>query len=126
MREKELAEAREKQKKPGDFKPPEFPVPPPPKVVQAFEVIMGIDELILSVRFPLIEFLWRVHDNIVANLTDQSNPGEPHKFMLGGGKCQARKTPLKACMFIMGRLLGVSTLLLTTGTSGRFEPRSIR
>ena len=39
--------------------------------------------------------------------------------MLGGGKCQSRKTPLKLCMFIMGRLLGVSTLLLTTGTSGR-------
>ena len=27
--------------------------------------------------------------------------------------------PLKLCMFIMGRLLGVSTILITTGTSGR-------
>ena len=56
---------------------------------------------------------------IVENLDDDSNPGKPYKLMLGGGKCQSRKTPLKLCMFIMGRLLGVSTLLLTTGTSGR-------
>ena len=99
--------------------PNEFDTYPPPKVVQAFNVIMGIPKLRSAIRFELIPFLWRVHDNIVANLTDQSNPGEPYKLMLGGGKCQSRKTPLKLCMFIMGRLLGVSTLLLTTGTSGR-------
>jgi hypothetical protein len=39
--------------------------------------------------------------------------------MLGGGKCQSRKTPLKLCTFIMCRMLGVPTVLLTTNISGR-------
>jgi hypothetical protein len=39
--------------------------------------------------------------------------------MLGGGKCQSRKTPLKLCTFLMCRMLGVPTVLLTTNNSGR-------
>jgi len=102
------------QKSPDEFSPP-----PPAKVIQAFQVIMNIPKLTSAIRFELVPFLQRVHDNIVANLDASCQSHEPHKLMMGGGKCQSRKTPLKLCMFIMGRLLGVSTLLLTTGTSGR-------
>ena len=36
-----------------------------------------------------------------------------------GGKTQARKTPLKLVAFIVCRMLGVGTVLLTTNVSGR-------
>ena len=119
-------------------------------MTQAFDIIMGIPHLRDSLRFELVPFLQRVHDHIMKS---RGTPAAEAPYMLGGGKCQSRKTsvwppcrpcanpslacslyslythpprsmslvcrPLKLCMFIMGRLLGVSTILLTTGTSGR-------
>lgn len=86
------------------------------------------------------------HDNTIDPLTCRvrTTGDEPGAFMRGGGKCQPRKTRAHAnyspgsaqptvfrpslarlqaaqgvCMFIMGRLLGVSSVLFTASTSGR-------
>jgi len=50
---------------------------------------MAIDKLRESLRFELVPFLRRVHDHIVALMADRL---EDTRYMLGGGKCQSRKT----------------------------------
>ena len=50
---------------------------------------MAIDKLRVSLRFELVPFLRRVHDHIVALKADRF---AETRYMLGGGKCQSRKT----------------------------------
>ena len=104
---------------------------PPPadsdaaKVREAFDLIMGCPSLRKKLRFDLAPFLRRVHENISNGLDacrqmeygviDASETAK----MFGGGKTQARKTPLKLCAFVLCRMMGVSTVLLTTNVSGR-------
>ena len=57
---------------------------------QAYTAIMDIDKLRESLRFELVPFLRRVHDHIVALKADRQ--AERPAYMLGGGKCQSRKT----------------------------------
>ena len=53
---------------------------------------MAIDKLRESLRFELVPFLRRVHDHIVALTASDPNRLEDTRYMLGGGKCQSRKT----------------------------------
>ena len=78
-----------------------------------------------KLRFDLAPFLLRVHTHIINGfeasramqygVIDQSDTAK----MFGGGKTQARKTPLKLCAFILCRMMGVATVVLTTNVSGR-------
>ena len=104
---------------------------PPPadddaaKVREAFALIMGCESLRKKLRFDLAPFLRRVHENIRNGLDaaggmqygviDSSETAR----MFGGGKTQARKTPLKLCAFVLCRMMGVSTIVVTTNVSGR-------
>ena len=116
---------------PGAAAPTERPQEPPaagaPAVVrEAYRLIMsdagdaGRDPLHLA------PFLLRVHDNVLAakSMADSKNDGrltmEETIKMFGGGRTQARKTPLKVAQFILCRMMGVPTLLLTTNV---FRPR---
>jgi len=104
-------------------------VPPavgsPAVVRAAFQLIMSSPTMRRSIRFDLAPFLLRVHHNVLAAL---ALAGEAPDGLLsmaqtikmfGGGRTQARKTPLKAAQFILCRMMGVPTLLLTTNVSGR-------
>ncbi|KAJ1627299.1 hypothetical protein T492DRAFT_1120957 [Pavlovales sp. CCMP2436] len=93
-------------------------------VSDAFAIVMGMAEVRASLRFELVPLLRRVHDNVLAGkaaamLAPNGKLETSHAHMLGGGKCQSRKTPLKFVTFLMCRLMGVPTVLITTGTSGR-------
>ena len=97
-----------------------------PELVQrAYRVIMSNSSLRAKLRFDLAPFLLRVHENVTQNkdaskecLYGSLDYGDTIK-MYGGGKTQARKTPLKLCAFVMCRMIGVATIVLTTNTSGR-------
>ena len=104
---------------------------PPPadddaaKVQEAFALIMGCESLRKKLRFDLAPFLRRVHENIRNGLDAAGgmqygviDVSETAK-MFGGGKTQARKTPLKLCAFVLCRMMGVSTVVVTTNVSGR-------
>ncbi len=58
-------------------------------MTQAFDIIMGIPHLRDSLRFELVPFLQRVHDHIMKS---RGTPAAEAPYMLGGGKCQSRKT----------------------------------
>ena len=104
---------------------------PPPadddaaKVREAFALIMGCPSLRKKLRFDLAPFLRRLHENIRNGLDAADgmeygviDPDHTAK-MFGGGKTQARKTPLKLCAFVLCRMMGVSTVVVTTNVSGR-------
>ena len=101
-------------------------VPPaegsPAVVRAAFDLIMSSATMRRSIRFDLAPFLLRVHQNVLAALALAGggllSTAQTIK-MFGGGRTQARKTPLKAAQFILCRMMGVPTLLLTTNVSGR-------
>ena len=97
----------------------------PDTVKQAFDLIMGCPSLRKKLRFDLAPFLLRVYKNINAGLDASQHmqygiiySSETAK-MFGGGRTQARKTPLKLCAFILCRMMGVCTIVLTTNVSGR-------
>ena len=94
----------------------------PAKVREAFDLIMGCTSLRQKLRFDLAPLLRRVHEHIQIGLLNANggviDPLETAK-MFGGGKTQARKTPLKLCAFVLCRMMGVSTVLVTTNVSGR-------
>ena len=96
----------------------------PALVRRAYDIIMGNAGLRRMLRFDLAPFLLRVHNNVAQNLAASTQMpyaldyGDTIK-MYGGGKTQARKTPLKLCAFIMCRMMGVATVVLTTNVSGR-------
>ena len=75
-----------------------------------------------AIFFDLVPVLRRIYTNVhegkkrMRNLV--LNPADT-QLMLGGGRCQSQKTPLKVAQILMCRLLGVSTIVLTTGVSGR-------
>ena len=50
---------------------------------------MAIPALRESLRFELVPFLQRVYDHI---MNARLNPAAEAPYMLGGGKCQSRKT----------------------------------
>ena len=97
----------------------------PEKVKEAFALIMGCASLRKMLRFDLAPFLLRLHTHLTNGIAactamqygviDSSETAK----MFGGGKTQARKTPLKLCAFILCRMMGVATVLLTTNVSGR-------
>jgi hypothetical protein len=110
----------------GEYVRAQQPPPPgaPEPVVSAYTVIMGIEQLKKSLRFELVPFLSRIHASIAerfAQLDAHHDEGlkEVWRRMLGGGKCQSRKTPLKVCMVILCRIMGVATVVATTGVTGR-------
>jgi len=109
--------------RPQDEPPPSAPEP----VLQAFKLIMGVDELRASLRFDLSSYLLRVHRHLASGLARLDEQGEqacfeePWKRMLGGGKCQSRKTPLKVVTLVLCRIMGVATVLVTTGVPGRVD-----
>lgn len=79
-------------------------------------------DLVRSLRFELLPFLQRVYDDIKngsAFIDEGGRLNAPYANMLGGGKCQSRKTPLKLCTAIMSRLMGVATIVITTSTACR-------
>ena len=97
----------------------------PAKVREAFALIMGCPSLRKKLRFDLAPFLRRLHENIRNGLDAAGgmqygviDVSETAK-MFGGGKTQARKTPLKLCAFVLCRMMGVSTVVVTTNVSGR-------
>eukprot|EP00304_Pavlova_gyrans_P011951 CAMPEP_0206042842 /NCGR_PEP_ID=MMETSP1466-20131121/6797_1 /ASSEMBLY_ACC=CAM_ASM_001126 /TAXON_ID=44452 /ORGANISM="Pavlova gyrans, Strain CCMP608" /LENGTH=1218 /DNA_ID=CAMNT_0053417565 /DNA_START=519 /DNA_END=4176 /DNA_ORIENTATION=+ len=116
---------------PGELSDREFvrpQTPPPadaPAVVQrAFRIVMDIAELRRSLRFDLYPYLRRAHDHIASGFARLGERGdnfftEPWKRMLGGGKCQSRKTPIKLVTIILCRLMGVASVVITTGVPGR-------
>ena len=104
----------------------DVPADAPDKVKEAHRLIMGCDSLRKMLRFDLAPFLLRVYENVQHGLDEAEALGPPYKLelsqtakMFGGGKTQARKTPLKLCAFILCRMMGVATILLTTNVSGR-------
>ena len=97
----------------------------PDVVKEAFRLIMSSSMMRGTIRFDLAPFLLRVHDNVLAAQAKAAGEGsgvlppvETIK-MFGGGRTQARKTPLKAAQFVLCRMMGVPTLLLTTNVAGR-------
>ena len=97
----------------------------PELVRRAYGIIMSNEGLRKMLRFDLAPFLLRVHEHATQNMAASQQMqygaldyGDTIK-MYGGGKTQARKTPLKLCAFIMCRMMGVATIVLTTNTSGR-------
>ena len=106
-------------------RPQELPAADAPAVVrQAFDLIKS-SPMRRDIRFDLAPFLLRVHDNVLAAQAKAGtkNDGlltmEETIKMFGGGRTQARKTPLKTTAFILCRMMGVPTLLLTTNVAGR-------
>jgi len=99
----DLPDVEREQRPPSDYSSV------PAKVSEAFDVIMGIEKLRKSIRFELVPFLRRVHDHIVDPATGAVHSTKfntPNAMMLGGGKCQSRKTcvaagrtlqPVEAC-----------------------------
>ena len=99
----DLPDVEREQRPPSDYSNV------PAKVSEAFDVIMGIEKLRKSIRFELVPFLRRVHDHIVDPATGAVHSTKfntPNEMMLGGGKCQSRKTcvaagrtlqPVEAC-----------------------------
>jgi hypothetical protein len=107
---------------------PPLPGSPEP-VARAYEIIMGIPQLRQALRFELVPFLSRTYASIAERFA-QLDAATAHagvdeygegvwRRMLGGGKCQSRKTPLKVCMVVLCRLMGVATVVATTGVTGR-------
>ena len=104
----------------------EPPAADAPLVVRkAFDLIMSSPTMRRSLRFTLAPFLLQIHRNVLAA---QATAGtkidglltmEETIKMFGGGRTQARKTPLKASAFVLCRMMGVPTLLLTTNVAGR-------
>ena len=76
-----------------------------------------------AINFDLVPVLRRVYQNVRAGQQTIRRNGrftlDDTQIMLGGGRCQSQKTPLKAAQILMCRLLGVATIVLTTGVSGR-------
>ena len=104
----------------------EPPAADAPLVVrQAFDLIMSSPTMRRSLRFTLAPFLLQIHRNVLAAqaTAGTKNDGlltmEETIKMFGGGRTQARKTPLKASAFVLCRMMGVPTLLLTTNVAGR-------
>jgi len=117
VEEEEMLDVEREQAPPADDAPE--------LVRRAYSLIMGNAGLRKKLRFDLAPFLLRVHDNVTQNLAASRQMaygsldyGDTIK-MYGGGKTQARKTPLKLCAFVMCRMMGVATIVLTTNVSGR-------
>ena len=97
-----------------------------PEVRQAYGMITHPQHgFAHSIYFDLVPMLRRVYDNISEGrqrLRDMHwgvLDASETKLMLGGGRCQSQKTPLKVVQILMCRLLGVATIVLTTNVSGR-------
>lgn len=97
-----------------------------PQVVKdAFRLIMSSANMRRNIRFDLTPFLLRVHRNVETARAKAASRARlslsPHDTvkMFGGGRTQARKTPLKAVQFVLCRMMGVPTVLLTTNVAGR-------
>jgi len=70
-------------------------------------------KLFAACRFPLIDVLRRVDKHL------SENDVVRYRRMLGGGRTQARKTPMKAAAMVMGKHHGFSSVLITTTCDGR-------
>ena len=103
--------------------PNEFDTNPPPKVVQAFNVIMGIPKPRSAIRFAGSSRSCGACTTTSSRTSPTSRTRASQRSVMPGvaRMCHPREeTPLKALhVHQFDRLLGVSTLLLTTGTSGR-------
>ena len=99
----------------------------PPEVRTAYALITHpINGFRQSIFFDLVPVLRRVYFNVLAGRERIAAGGngiilnpQHTQLMLGGGRCQSQKTPLKVVQILMCRLLGVATVVITTGVGGR-------